>query len=71
MSAPGDDPRNAGGARRLMSGLPDAHECRARALALLKRAHAAADPQEKQELEAASHEYEKLADELEAFQKDR
>lgn len=62
----------AGGARDdiMMSSLPDPHECRARARALLKRA-AAAEPKEKQELEAAAAEYEKLADEIERFQRDR
>lgn len=47
-----------------MSGPPDARECRARAIALLKRAAAASTPQEKQELELAAREYEKVADEI-------
>lgn len=54
-----------------MSERPDARECRTRALALLKRAAAARDPAEKQEFEAAAREYEKLADEVEACQRDR
>jgi hypothetical protein len=49
------------------SGLPDPLECRTRALALLRRAATAGDPQEKRELEAAAREYEKLANEVEAF----
>ena len=48
-----------------MNGLPDARECRQRALALLKRAATAADPKEKEELEIAAREYEKVADEIE------
>ena len=47
-----------------MSGLPDARECRQRALALLKRAAAVVDPREKEELEIAAREYEKVADEI-------
>lgn len=50
-----------------MSSLPDARECRARAIALLKRAAAASDPKEKQELELAAREYENVADEIEKF----
>ena len=52
----------------IMSGLPDARECRARAIALLKRAASATDAKEKQELELAAREYEKVADEIEKFQ---
>ena len=48
-----------------MTGVPDARECRQRALALLKRAATAADPREKEELEIAAREYEKVADEIE------
>jgi hypothetical protein len=48
-----------------MTRLPDARECRTRALALLKRAAAAPDPKEKEELEIAAREYEKVADEIE------
>ncbi len=49
----------------MTGGLPDARECRARALALMKRAAASNDPKEKQELELAAREYEKVADEIE------
>lgn len=48
-----------------MTRLPDARECRTRALALLKRAAATTDPKEKEELEVAAREYEKVADEIE------
>ena len=48
-----------------MTGLPDARECRARALALLRRASTTTDPKEKDELEIAAREYEKVADEIE------
>jgi hypothetical protein len=45
--------------------LPDARECRTRALALLKRAAATTDPKEKEEIEVAAREYEKVAGEIE------
>ena len=48
-----------------MTRLPDARECRTRALALLKRAAASTDAREKEELEIAAREYEKVADEIE------
>lgn len=48
-----------------MTRLPDARECRTRALALLKRAAATTDRKEKEELELAAREYEKVADEIE------